>query len=182
MPSDSESTTLSDAARSAGFNSTPGEKASLSHLHEIFVATADSVHRYVPIHRAVLVAVLSHYRDLLAIARWSNGESDGPRILSLHLPVENSLFAQVAAQRFEFGDDYFGLFSGNSMERQLLLDGVTGGSYVICPIKIDASLVGLIGFSSILPGAFGDMESLDPDRTFAPLAAELGRLRQGSSL
>jgi hypothetical protein len=182
MPPDPESTSKPLTIGPAGLESTPIETAVNPHLHEIFVETADSVHRYVPIHRAVLVAVMSHYRDLLAIARWSEGESDGSRILSLHLPVENSLFAQVAAQRFEFGDDYFGLFSGNSIERQLLLDGVTGGSYMIYPIKIDASLVGLIGFSSFLPGAFGDLESLDPDRTFAPLAAELGRLRREQHL
>jgi len=178
MPADTDSTSQLQTTEPAGDISAPDTKIADSHLHEIFTATADCVHRYVPIHRAVLIAVKSHYRDLLAVARWSKGESDGPRTLALRLPVEDSLFAHVAAQRFEFSDDYFGLFSGNSIERQLLLDGVTGGSYVICPIKIDASLVGLIGFSSLLPGAFSNLESLDPDRTFAPLAAELDRLRR----
>ena len=149
-----------------------------SHMYELFVETTSSVNRYIPLQRAVLVAVGRHYRDLLAIAGWRcDSEDDGTRSLSLRLPVEESLFAQVAAQRFGFSDDYFGLFSGNSVERKLLLDGNTGGSYVIWPLRDDSSIVGLIGFSSDLPGAFTELEAIDPERTFAPLAAELTRLR-----
>jgi GAF domain-containing protein len=154
------------------------DPTSNAHLHEIFAETVRSMHHYVPLHRAVLVTVGAHYRDLLAVACWSENQAEGSRTLALRLPVEDSLFAHVAAQRFEFSDDYFGLFSGTSIERQLLLDGVNGGSYMICPIKVGGGMVGLIAFSSDLPGAFGDFESLDPNRTFAPLAAELSRLRQ----
>lgn len=148
-----------------------------AHLHELFIETARSFHRYIPVHRAVLVAVGDHYRDLMVIAGWSDsGNNAGARTLALRLPVENSLFAQVAAQRSGFSDDYFGLFSGNSIERKLLLDNTTG-SYVIWPLRIDASIVGLIGFSSELPGAFVELEAIDPERTLAPLATELARLR-----
>lgn len=148
-----------------------------AHLHELFIETARCIHRYIPVHRAVLVAVGDHYRDLIVLAGWPDiGSNAGARTLALRLPAENSLFAQVAAQRCGFSDDYFGLFSGNSLERQLLLDNITG-SYVIWPLRIDASIVGLIGFSSELPGAFVELEAIDPEKTLAPLATELARLK-----
>jgi hypothetical protein len=162
---------LAERARSAA------TRPAHTHLHELFIETARSFHRYIPVHRAVLVAVGDHYRDLIVIAGWTDiGNNSGARILALRLPVENSLFAQVAAQRSGFTDDYFGLFSGNSIERKLLLDNATG-SYVIWPLRIGASIVGLIGFSSELPGAFVELEAIDPERTLAPLATELARLR-----
>lgn len=154
------------------------KQAGNAHLHEIFAETVRTMHHYVPLQRAVLVVVGDHYRDLLAVASWAENQTEGSKTLSLRLPIEDSLFAHVAAQRFEFSDDYFGLFSGTSVERRLLLEGIHGGSYIICPIKVEGGLVGLIAFSSDLPGAFGDFEAFDPNRTFAPLATELTRLRQ----
>jgi len=161
--------------------SLPEESVSIrtvqTHLNELFVETARSIHRYIPLQRAVLVAVRDHYRDLIAVAGWSLfGKEGGLRTLSLTLPAEDSLFAQVAAQRFGFSDDYFGLFSGNRIERGLLIDNLTR-SYVIWPLKTESSLVGLVGLSSEYAGAFIELEAIDPERTFAPLTTELARLR-----
>ncbi len=153
---------------------------STDHLRELFAATVKSIRRYLPVNRAVLVAVGDHYRDLMAIAGWSDSSAETTKVLSLRLPVEQSLFAHVAAQRFEFSDDFYGLFSGTSLESRLLLDGIEGGSYTIRPIRLDSRVVGLIALASTLPGAFGDFDSLDPDHTFAPLALELAELKRRS--
>jgi GAF domain-containing protein len=151
--------------------------AEAGHLQELFAATIRSIGHYLPLTRAVLVSVGYHHRDLLAVASWSDHSSSPGRLLSVRLPAENSLFSQVAAERSEFSDDYFGLFSGSSLEHRLLLEGLEGGSYIVHPIKIDSRVVGLIGLSSALPGTFIDFDSLDPLHTFAPLAMELSRLR-----
>lgn len=148
-----------------------------NHLQELFAATVRSIGHYLPLTRAVLVSVGYHHRDLLAVASWSEHSSSPSRLLSVRLPVEHSLFSHVAAERTEFSDDYFGLFSGSSLEHRLLLEGVEGGSYMIHPIKMENRVVGLIALSSSLPGTFSDFDSLDPLHTFAPLAMELARLR-----
>jgi hypothetical protein len=153
-------------------------KPAHAHLYELFVETARSIHRYIPLQRAILVVARDHYRDLIAVAGWSQSDRDGActRTLSLVLPAENSLFAQVAAQRFGFSDDYFGIFSGNSIERRLLIDSQTR-SYVIWPLRVEASLIGLVGFSSEFPGAFTEIDAIDPERTLAPLTSEMAHLR-----
>ncbi|MBI5266976.1 MAG: hypothetical protein HY851_07055 [candidate division Zixibacteria bacterium] len=151
-------------------------KPAHTHLHELFVETARSIHRYIPLQRAILVVARDHYRDLIAVAGWGADQGGATRTLSLALPVENSLFAEVAGQRFGFTDDYFGLFSGNSIERRLLIDSRTH-SYVIWPLRVEASVVGLVGLSSEYPGAFTEIEAIDPERTLAPLAGEMARLR-----
>jgi len=161
----------------AKFADTVQVKPAHAHLHELFVETARSIHRYIPLQRAILVVARAHYRDLIAVAGWSLSNRNGAtRTLSLALPVEDSLFAQVAAQRFGFSDDYFGLFSGNSIERRLLIDDQTR-SYVIWPLKVEASLIGLVGLSSEFPGAFTEIDAIDPERTLAPLTSEMAHLR-----
>ena len=157
-------------------------KPAHAHLHELFMETARSIHRYMPLQRAILVVARDHYRDLIAVAGWSlSDRSGGTRSLSLVVPTENSLFAQVAAQRFGFSDDYFGIFSGNSIERRLLIDSQTR-SYVIWPLRVETSLVGLVGLSSEFPGAFTEIDAIDPERTLAPLTSEMAHLRAAHQL
>ncbi len=168
---------MSDDSDRAPVSSPLLKTAGADHLQELFAATVRCICYYLPLTRAVLVSVGYHHRDLLAVAAWSEHSMQPSRLLSVRLPAENSLFSQVAAERSEFSDEYFGLFSGSSLEHRLLLDGVDGGSYLIHPIKMENRVVGLIGLSSAVPGTFVEFDSLDPVHTFAPLAIELARLQ-----
>jgi len=118
------------------------------------------------IDRGVLLVKEDRGTRLIAIASIRRGREK--RRLSLRLPEVSSLFARVADGGLIFTDEYYGLFSGNTFERNLLIDDATQ-SFVIVPLKHDGRVLGLLGFSSDQPTAFAALH----DNRYAPLWAEL---------
>ncbi len=88
--------------------------------------------------------------------------------LSLRLPAESSLIRQAAEDGDVFTDTFFGLFSGSTFEKHLLIDSRTE-AFMLQPVKYEGRVVGIVGFSSNVADAF---LTFDTDR----LAAVLERL------
>jgi transcriptional regulator with GAF, ATPase, and Fis domain len=107
-----------------------------------------------PIDRAVLIVGNRSHTEYRATACFAQGRQQH---LSLTLPGESSLLQQVAAGGCIYTESFCALFSGNDIERDLLLDG-EAEALAIVPIKCDAVVVGLIGFSSHDPHAFSMFE------------------------
>ena len=110
----------------------------------------------------------------LAIASWKKGGER--RSLSLLLPQTASLFERVAETGQIYSEAFAEFFDGNRIERSLLFDHDTV-SFMLRPLKHDARVVGLIGYSSDLPDAFVTIEDGRLDPAFDRLAAFLGRLQ-----
>ena len=71
--------------------------------------------------------------------------------LTLTLPAENSLFQKVVRSGEKMTLDLPPSFEGNFFERKLLVDESTS-SMLLIPLSGESQVVGMIGFSSSLPG------------------------------
>jgi len=107
----------------------------------------------------------------LAVSSWKKGGQR--RRLSLRLPSASSLFEKVAETGQIYSETFAEFFDGNSVERNLLFDDETV-SFVLRPLKYDARVVGLIGYSSDKPDAFVTIQDGQLDPAFDRLAAYLG--------
>jgi hypothetical protein len=110
----------------------------------------------------------------LAIASWKKGGER--RSLSLLLPQTPSLFEKVAETGQIYSETFAEFFDGNRIERSLLFDDDTV-SFMLRPLKHEARVVGLIGYSSDIPDAFVTIEDGHLDPAFDRLATFLGRLQ-----
>jgi len=110
----------------------------------------------------------------LAIAAWRNGKTR--KNLSLRLPTVSSLFEKVAESGQIYSENFADLFDGNFIERQLLIDENTA-SFMLRPLKHEALVVALLGYSSDVPEAFLAFEEGLLDPVFDRLGAFLGRLQ-----
>ena len=110
----------------------------------------------------------------LAVASWKKGGER--RSLSLLLPQTPSLFEKVAETGQIYSETFAEFFDGNRIERSLLFDDDTV-SFMLRPLKHEARVVGLIGYSSDIPDAFVTIEDGQLDPVFDRLAAFLGRLQ-----
>jgi hypothetical protein len=110
----------------------------------------------------------------LAIASWKKGGER--RSLSLLLPQTPSLFEKVAETGQIYSETFAEFFDGNRIERSLLFDDNTV-SFMLRPLKHEARVVGLIGYSSDIPDAFVTIEDGQLDPAFDRLATFLGHLQ-----
>ncbi|MCX6833925.1 MAG: hypothetical protein NTW07_02130 [candidate division Zixibacteria bacterium] len=110
----------------------------------------------------------------LAIASWKKGGER--RSLSLLLPQTPSLFEKVAENGQIYSETFAEFFDGNRIERSLLFDDDTV-SFMLRPLKHEARVVGLIGYSSDISDAFVTIEDGQLDPAFDRLATFLGRLQ-----
>ena len=109
----------------------------------------------------------------LAVAAWK--EDKTRKNLSLRLPNISSLFEKVAESGQIYSENFAALFDGNYMERQLLIDDDTA-SFMLRPLKYEAKVVALIGYSSEASEAFMAFEEGMLDSVFDRVGAHLGRL------
>ena len=114
----------------------------------------------------------------LAIASWRHGGEH--RVLSLRLPQVASLFEKVAETGHVYSESFSEFFDGNRIERSLLFDKDTV-SFMLRPLKHDARVVGLIGYSSDVADAFVIIEDGRLDPIFERLATYLGRLQSAAA-
>lgn len=141
-------------------------------LSEAFHTLTDHLRRDYNIDKGVLVLRHNEGRQLAAVSTWHKGSvRDG---LRLNLPVEASLFEQVARQGHVYTEDYCDSFSGNFFERKLLLDD-DSRSFVLQPLKSDGRVLGLLGYSSREPMAFVTFEEGALDTISARLGSIIER-------
>ena len=114
----------------------------------------------------------------LAVAAWK--EDRTRKNLSLRLPNVSSLFEKVAESGQIYSENFADLFDGNYIERQLLLDDDTA-SFMLRPLKHEARVVALIGYSSEVSEAFVAFEEGLLDPVFDRVGVYLGQLESERS-
>lgn len=136
-------------------------------ISDLFFELTQKISTKYDIDKGLLVLRRRKSDSLSAVSMWSNGDlRDG---LSIKLPVESSLFEQVAAQGQVYSEEYCGAFSGNFFERKLLIDDCSK-SFVLQPLNYDGEVIGLLGYSSKNPTAFATFEEGELDKVAADFA------------
>ena len=124
-------------------------------LAELFRGLTRTLQTSLAIQRGVLIVREQSAARLLAVSTFERGAVR--KNLSMCIPDSASFFEQVAGDGNLFTDDYYGLFSGNSFEKRLLIGDDTK-SYAVVPLKCDGRVVGLLAFSSTEQAAFTAVE------------------------
>ena len=124
-------------------------------LSEIFIAITQKLQERFDIVRGLLVIREPQTTRFIATSTFSNRKVR--KNLSLRIPEVSSLFEKVAEQGEVFSENFCNLFSGNSFEKKLLMDD-DAQSYILLPLKYEAEVVGMIGYSSETDLAFTAME------------------------
>jgi len=118
---------------------------------DIFADLTHELQKKYHISKGVLIVRGQKGTQYEAIAMFTKtGET---RRLSLKLPTKSSLFEIAAEDGGIYTENYYGLFSGNNFEKNLLLDKNTE-SFMLHPIKCDGRVVAIIGYSSDVTDAF----------------------------
>ncbi len=144
-------------------------------LSDIFVGLTTELQRYYPISRGILLLREEKATQFIAVSTWNSGKTR--KNLSLRIPSVSSLFEKVAEHGQVFSESFCDLFSGNSFERNLLIDDAAQ-SYVLQPLKRDAEVVGLIAYSSDCPTVFTTFE----DGALQNVAQQMAqRIRRGET-
>ena len=139
---------------------------------EIFIDLTRQLQRFFAIHKGVLIINENSSTRFTATATFNNGKTR--RNLSLKLPGTSSLFKIVAENGQLYTENFSELFSGNSFERNLLLES-DSQSFLIHPLKHDGAVVGLLGYSSTDPLAFATFEDCILENTARQFAARIGK-------
>lgn len=144
----------------------PDPRALFSHLSRSLLQEFD-------IKKGFLALREGDQTRFLAVAAWKDGKTR--KNLSLRLPNISSLFEKVAESGEIYAENFAALFDGNYMERQLLLDDDTA-SFMLRPLKYEARVVALLGYSSEVSEAFVAFEEGLLDPIFERVAAYLDHL------
>ncbi|MBN1213369.1 MAG: GAF domain-containing protein [candidate division Zixibacteria bacterium] len=124
-------------------------------LSDIFIGLTRRLQDFYTIKKGVLILNEPVATRFIATATWNNGKSR--KNLSVKIPGTSSLFEKIAEFGRIYTDNFCHFFDGNAFERNLLLDGETQ-SFAVQPLKYEAEVVGLLGFSSDRPMAFATFE------------------------
>lgn len=141
-------------------------------IAEVFFRLTELLSKYFEVERGVLILKREDHGEYRAVAGWRQGRE--PKHLNLRMP-ESSLMAKVGEDGHTFVDEYCELFSGNSLERRLLL-GQESQSYIIQPLICDTQLKGVIGYSSADVSAFVTHEGSILDKLAKVLAEKIDEI------
>ncbi len=122
---------------------------------DLFINLTRKLCDHLEIARGILIIRDAIGARLVAVSTFENGCIR--KNLSLRVPESSSFFEHVAGDGKPFTDEYYGLFSGNSFEKRLLIGDDTR-SYAVLPLNHDGRIVGLLAFSSSEPAAFATVE------------------------
>ncbi len=125
-------------------------------LGDIFIGLTKLLEKYFDLDRGLLVVREAKGTRFLAVSSWTDDKVR--KNLSLRIPETSSLFEKVAEHGILFTENFCDLFSGNSFERNLLLNQ-DAQSYMLQPLKHEGLVVGLLGYSSTSPMAFPSLEN-----------------------
>lgn len=139
---------------------------------EIFFGLIRELQDHFHIRKAVLILKEKVHSRFCAVATFHEGRMR--KNLSLRLPGHSSLFQKVADHRAMYTETFCDLFSGNTFERNLLLDDDCR-SYAMIPLLHDGSVVGILGFSSDDPTTFVTFENGAVDGVVTQFSERVGR-------
>ena len=139
---------------------------------ELFLRLTRELQRFYPIRKGLLATREKGSTRFTATASFS--ERKTRRNLSLRIPAISSLFEKVAEGGSLYSENCAEFFSGNSFERNLLLDESTS-SYILQPLKHEGQVIGLLGFSSDETAAFAVFETGLLDTIAEQLASRIAR-------
>ncbi len=114
-------------------------------IYDLFFSLTKKLNKFFSLSRSILVIRSMRDDDLKVIAM--KGPQNSRIGLALTLPRQNSIIYQVLGGKEIYTENYPHEFSGNFIERKLLLDD-NPGSIAICPIKNDGDVCGLICLTS----------------------------------
>jgi hypothetical protein len=143
-------------------------------ISEIFIGLTRRLQNLYAIKKGVLILNEPVGTRFIATTAWNNGKSR--KNLSIKIPGISSLFEKIAEFGRVYTDNFCHFFDGNSFERNLLLDKDTQ-SFAVQPLKHEAEVVGLLGFSSNRPMAFVTFEEGLLDNIAREFARRISRLR-----
>jgi hypothetical protein len=134
---------------------------------DYFVDIVKRLQDVLPIGRAFLAVRESSGTRLIATATF--GAHKVRKNLNLKIPAISSLFQKVSDGGIAFTDNCSQFFSGNNLERNLLLDH-SSRAYTLIPLKHEGHTVGMLGMSSERPEAFSIVDEGLLDGVVANLA------------
>ncbi len=142
-------------------------------VYELFFSFIKKLGRMIPVSRAVLVVKSPRDGRLKVIAlKGTRASREG---LALSIPQSDSLLDRIFESRATYtAHDPFG-FSGNFIERRILLDESTA-SLMISPLSANGDIFGLIGLASPEEYAFADHREEFLGRVIQKLAPSVGEL------
>ena len=120
-------------------------------IPDYFVDMIRRLQDVLPIGRAFLAVRETTGTRLVATATF--GERKVRKNLNLKIPAISSLFQKVSEGGVAFTDNCSHFFSGNNLERNLLLDR-SSQAYALIPLKHEGTTIGMLGMSSENPSAF----------------------------
>ncbi|UCC44681.1 MAG: hypothetical protein JSU65_01770 [Candidatus Zixiibacteriota bacterium] len=124
-------------------------------ISELFIRLTAILQKEIPIRKGLLAVRGVGSTHFVATA--TVGERKTRRNLSLVLPRVSSLFEKVAETGTTYTEACVEFFSGNSFEKNLLLDD-NSNSFVLVPLRHEAHTVAIMGYSSDEPTAFALFE------------------------
>jgi GAF domain-containing protein len=139
---------------------------------DLFINLTRKLCDHLEISRGILIVRDEFGARLVAVSTFEDGCIR--KNLSLQVPESSSFFEHVAGDGRPFTDEYYGMFSGNSFEKRLLLGDDTR-SYAILPLNHDGKIVGLLALSSAEPAAFATVEEGFLGNIADKLAAHINR-------
>lgn len=124
-------------------------------VHELFFSLIKKLNKFFSLSKAILVVHSAKDNTLKVIAM--KGRRRSWQGLALSLPEKDSLLYKIFRGKKIYSQNYPDVFGGNFIEKKLLLDTDTC-SIVICPIKSNGSIHGLLCLTSPMLYAFGMFE------------------------
>ncbi|GEM_PF-1218648 len=139
-------------------------------INKLFFSFLKKFNRYLPVNRAALVIYSGRDRTLKVIALKGETAREG---LALTLPVENSLLHRVYSSRATYTASQPFYFSGNFIERKILLSPDTK-AVMVAPLFDGGDIFGLICISSPREAAFENCDQGVLDKVFRKLGIVIG--------
>ncbi len=141
-------------------------------INKLFFSFTKKLNRFLPISRAALVLYSKRDGHLKVIALKAESAREG---LALSLPKKNSLFYRVFDSRSIYTADYPFYFSGNFVERKILIDQ-DSKSILVTPLMTGGKIYGLICLASPQEAAFRFYDHSIMERIFRKLGLAVGDL------
>jgi len=141
-------------------------------INKLFFSFTKKLNRFLPISRAALVIYSERDRNLKVIALKADSTREG---LALSLPRDNSLFYRVFESRAIYTADSPFYFSGNFVERKILVSRETK-SILVTPLTTGGKAYGLICLASPRESAFRFYDHSIMEKVFRKLGIAVGDL------
>ncbi len=141
----------------------------------LFVELCSRMAEQFDINRAVLIVRGSSADQLTAVSTWTTERVR--RSLRINLPKQKSLLQKIIESRLTYTDNFAYAFSGNSLEKQLLL-GDDATAFAVHPLRVDNEIVGLVGFAAASESALAAFDIAGLNCDFQPIADAIKRYRR----